>query len=91
MYRRIVFAVNCEEALRLLLEALARVVPNPMGISVIPGRYGNDRNATVSCFVSDDELEKVTGMLASAGFNDEWKIDWDEELLKLQKEEEENG
>lgn len=89
MYRRIAFTVNCEGALRLLLEALARIVPNPMGISVIPGRYGS---ASVSCFVSDDELEKVTGMLASAGFeNDEWEIDWDEELLKLQEEEEENG
>ena len=82
--RRIVFTVRSDEAKALLLEALARIIEAPFGVTIAANRI--DGFYRITCFLDEEEMAVLSDMLEGYLHEDEPSIDWDDEFRKLQEE-----
>lgn len=85
--RRIAFTVRSDEAKSLLLEALARFIEAPFGVTIVANwDDGFHRIYRITCFLDEEEMVVLSDMLEGYLHEDEATIDWDDEFRKLQEE-----
>jgi hypothetical protein len=82
--RRIAFTVRSDEAKSLLLEALARFIEAPFGVTIAAN--WDDGFYRITCFLDEEEMAVLSDMLEGYLHEDGTSIDWDDELRKLQEE-----
>ena len=80
--------MRSDEAKSLLLEALARFIEAPFGVTITE-TWGDvfHKVYTITCFLNEEEMAVLSDMLEGYLHEDEASIDWDEEFKNLQEEE----